>query len=156
MRTLLASLLLLPVLALAAATTQDLEGRWLVDADATWAMMEENPHLKAQFGAMPTEQQAAIRSMVMEKMAKVGWNLSAGRAAIIGPDGALRTSTWTVSQTEGETLSIEATDDQGHSTTGSVTIAGDRLFARGFANPTKGQGDTALVMTRDTAGGAEK
>lgn len=149
----LAAFLLLPVLALSAATTKDIEGQWVVDTEATWTMMQENPQMKAQFGSMPPEQQAQIKSMVMAKMAKLTWNLKDGRAEITEPDGTMRTSTWTVTKSEGDTLSIEAKDAQGTATAGTLTIAGDQLIARGFSDAKKpaGQPDTAIVMKRGVA-----
>ena len=150
MRFLLATILLLPGLALSAASAKDIEGRWVVDSEATWAMMQENPQMQAQFGSMPPEQQAHIKSMVMATMAKLIWNLSAGRAEITEPDGTVRTSTWTVTKNEGDTLSIEAQDAQGSARAGTLAVAGDRLIARGFSAAKKpaGQPDTAIVMKR--------
>lgn len=149
MRALLGLLLLLP-LSLMAATAQDLEGQWVVDAEATWAMMQENPQMKAQFGAMPPEQQEMIKSMVMGKMAQMTWSLKDGSAVITEADGVVRTSAWKVVKAEGDTLSVEAQDDQGVSRAGTLTLTGDRLVARGFSDPGKTQGrtDTAVVMKR--------
>ena len=146
--TALLLLLLLPSLA-AAVSAKDVEGHWVVDAEATWAMLHENAQMKAQFAAMPPEQQAMIRSLVLGKMAQASWSLSEGKAEIVEPDGTVRTSAWTVTRTKGETLTVEAVDEKGTTRTGTLSLSGDRLVARGFSEAKgKGQPETALVLRR--------
>ena len=156
MRTLLVVVLLLPLLCLAASTAKDLEGDWVVDTDATWTLMQENPQMKAQFGSMPPEQQVMIKNMVMGKMAKMNWTLKDGQAQITEPDGAVRTSTWSVAKVEGGTFTIDAKDDQGAVRTGTLTVNGEHLIARGFSEPGKNQvqPDTAVVMKRSVVAAA--
>jgi hypothetical protein len=145
---LLALLILLPALA-SAVTAKDLEGHWVVDPEATWTMLQEHAQTKAQFAAMPTEQQAMIKSLVLGKMAQASWSLSEGKADIVEPDGTQRTSSWTVTRTRGETLTVEAVDEKGTTRTGTLTLDGDRLVARGFSGPRgKGQPESALVLRR--------
>lgn len=147
----LALLILLPALA-SAATAEDLDGHWVVDAEATWAMMQEQPQMRAQFGAMPSDQQAMIRAMVLAKMAKASWSLGGGKATIIEPDGTKRQSAWSVSRTKGDVLSVEAVDEAGTTRSGTLTLDGERLIARGFADPkAKGKSENVLVLRRGAA-----
>ena len=152
MRLLCAALLLVPLAFAGAATATDVEGQWAVDGEATWAMLQADPALQTQFSSLTPAQQAVIRGMVMDKMAAVGWTITAGRAEITDPDGTRRVSTWTVSAIADDTLTIEATDAQGHTASASLTVSGERLIARGFASPAPaaGQPSPALVLRRVT------
>jgi hypothetical protein len=126
----LALLLAAAALPLAAATAKDLIGTWVMDTDATWEVLKDLPQIKA----LPPELNAAAKSALVTQSAGMSFVFTADRLTTTTA-GVKRDETYTVVATEGDTITTESVDDQGHKERSVIRFENGRMILTSVSDP---------------------